>query len=255
MKVVILAGGYGSRIANIDNKVPKPMLKIGDKPIIHHIMNIYSFYGHKDFFLALGYKGEIIKDYFKNYYINNTDIKISLKNNNVEILNESKIDWDISLINTGLESLTAKRLKMLQKYIGNEVFLLTYGDGLSDININELINFHKSQNKIATVTAVRPTAKFGDLTIRDKEVISFNEKNQINEGWISGGFFVFEPEIFSYIPNETNEMLERTVLKKLAEENNLSAFKYNGFWQCMDTQKDYNLLQELWKNNPIWHRE
>ncbi len=254
MKVVILAGGFGTRISSAENNLPKPMLKIGEKPIIHHIMDIYSYYGHKDFYLALGYKSEIIKSYFKNYYINNSDIKIDLNNNNIEVLNENKLDWNISLINTGLSSLTAKRLKHLEKFVGNETFLMTYGDGVSDIDIMKLVDFHKKNKKIATVTAVRPTAKFGDLTLEENIVKAFNEKNQINQGWISGGFFVFEPDIFNMINKEDNLMLERTILKQLAEKNELVAYKHEGFWQCMDTQKDYHYLQELWSKNPIWHK-
>ena len=254
MKVVILAGGYGTRIASIDNNLPKPMLPIGGYPVLYHIMKIYSFFGHKDFYIALGYKAETIKKYFRDFYFNNSDLKINLNNNQVTVLNERKLDWNVNLIDTGLESLTAKRLRILKKYIGNNKFLLTYGDGLSNIDINKLIEFHNSHKKIATVTAVRPTAKFGDLEINGDKVVSFNEKNQLNTGWISGGFFVFEPEIFDLL-SDNNEMLERTVLKNLAEDGNLLSYKHNGFWQCMDTQKDYNLLQELWKNNPIWHRE
>lgn len=254
MKVVILAGGYGTRIASIDNNLPKPMLPIGGYPVLYHIMKIYSFFGHKDFYIALGYKAETIKKYFRDFYFNNSDLKINLNTNQVTVLNERKLDWNVNLIDTGLESLTAKRLRILKKYIGNNKFLLTYGDGLSNIDINKLIEFHNSHKKIATVTAVRPTAKFGDLEINGDKVVSFNEKNQLNTGWISGGFFVFDPEIFDLL-SDNNEMLERTVLKKLAEDGNLLSYKHNGFWQCMDTQKDYNLLQELWKNNPIWHRE
>jgi len=254
VKVVILAGGYGTRIASIDNNLPKPMLPIGGYPVLYHIMKIYSFFGHKDFYIALGYKAETIKKYFRDFYFNNSDLKINLNNNQVTVLNERKLDWNVNLIDTGLESLTAKRLRILKKYIGNNKFLLTYGDGLSNIDINKLIEFHNSHKKIATVTAVRPTAKFGDLEINGDKVVSFNEKNQLNTGWISGGFFVFEPEIFDLL-SDNNEMLERTVLKNLAEDGNLLSYKHNGFWQCMDTQKDYNLLQELWKNNPIWHRE
>ena len=229
MKVVILAGGFGTRLAEYTGSIPKPMVPIGGKPIIDHIMQIYSNHGHKDFYVALGYKGEIIEEYFKD-----NDL------------------WNINLIKTGSNSMTGGRLKRLQKIIGNERFMLTYGDGLSNINISELITFHKKHGKLVTVSAVRPPARFGALQINGSEVINFKEKSQLDESWINGGFFVIEPEFFEMI-NGDETVLEKEPLEQAASMKELMAYKHEGFWQCMDHKLDKDLLDEMCKNgNAPW---
>ncbi|MDB9983395.1 sugar phosphate nucleotidyltransferase [Candidatus Pelagibacter sp.] len=228
MKVVILCGGLGSRLSEETKKIPKPMVNVGKIPILVHIMNIYSKYGYNDFILALGYKKNIINNYFK---------KNTFKN------------WNIKLVDTGYKTLTGKRLLKIRKYLSNdENFLLTYGDGVSDINLNNLINFHNKSKKVATVTAVRPPARFGQLQIKKNVVTNFDEKNQINTGWINGGYFIFNKRIFKYIPN-SNTMLERDTMINLTKNNQISAYKHSGFWQCMDTLRDKELLNEIWKKN------
>tara|TARA_B100000900_G_scaffold414347_1_gene440764 strand:- start:455 stop:1168 length:714 start_codon:yes stop_codon:yes gene_type:complete len=227
IKVVILCGGKGSRLAEETKITPKPMIKIGNLPILIHIMKKYYKHGFKNFVLALGYKKEIIIDYFKR--------------------TQFKEKWNVELVNTGKDTLTAKRLlKLKNKLIKNEIFLLTYGDGLSNLNINKLVNFHIKHNKVATVTAVRPPARFGELKIVKNKVLNFDEKNQINVGWINGGFFVFNKKIFNFIPKK-NTMLERDTMKNLTLKKQLIAFKHNGFWQCMDTLRDKELLNKKWK--------
>ena len=229
MKVVILAGGFGTRLAEYTDSIPKPMVPIGGKPIIDHIMQIYSNHGHKDFYVALGYKGEIIEEYFKD-----NDL------------------WNINLIKTGSNSMTGGRLKRLQKIIGKERFMLTYGDGLSNINISELIAFHKKHGKLVTVSAVRPPARFGALKINGSEVINFKEKSQLDESWINGGFFVIEPEFFEMI-NGDETVLEKEPLEQAASMKELMAYKHEGFWQCMDHKLDKDLLDEMCKNgNAPW---
>jgi len=224
IKVVILCGGKGSRLAEETKITPKPMIKIGNLPILIHIMKKYYKHGFKNFVLALGYKKEIIIDYFKR--------------------TQFKEKWNVELVNTGKDTLTAKRLlKLKNKLIKNEIFLLTYGDGLSNLNINKLVNFHIKHNKVATVTAVRPPARFGELKIVKNKVLNFDEKNQINVGWINGGFFVFNKKIFNFIPKK-NTMLERDTMKNLTLKKQLIAFKHNGFWQCMDTLRDKELLDK-----------
>ena len=251
MKVIILAGGLGSRLSEHTGVVPKPMLKIGDKPIIWHIMEIYSKYQHKDFFIAAGYKSEDIKKYFADYAIYNSDFTIDLSNNNREIHKYNNIDWKVTIVDTGINSQTGKRIKDLKNFIGNETFMMTYGDGVSDIDINELVKFHKSHGKIATVTAVRPVARFGELSLENSSVKEFREKNQINQGWANGGFFVLEPEIFDYINGD--EMFEKSPLEKITQNNNLMAYKHYDFWQCMDTKRDYDFLEKLYiEGNTPW---
>ena len=212
MKVVILAGGYGTRISEYTSLIPKPMIKIGDRPILEHIMNIYSKYGHNDFFIALGYKGEVIKDYFLKYHILNSDFKIDLETGLVEPYGKSSKNWKVNLIDTGLNSNTGGRLLKLKKFIGNEPFLLTYGDALTNLNLNNLIEFHKSNGKLITVTAVRPPARFGEMQINKKNrVDSFLEKPQIGEGWINGGFFVVQPEFMEYIEDYSTILEKKTI--------------------------------------------
>ena len=226
MKVVILAGGFGTRLSEYTDSIPKPMVPIGGKPIIEHIMGLYASYGHEEFYLALGYKGEVIKDYFRNF----------------------KKNWKINLIDTGSDTYTGGRLKRLEKYLFNENFLLTYGDGLSNININKLIKFHESHKKIVTISAVRPPARFGSLSLKDSEVLKFKEKTQLGESWINGGFFVINPKFFNFLEGDKT-ILESTPLEKVTELKEIRAFKHEGFWQCMDHKLDKDFLDEMVKKN------
>ncbi|MDA8734268.1 glucose-1-phosphate cytidylyltransferase [Flavobacteriaceae bacterium] len=247
MKVIILAGGFGTRLSEFTELIPKPMVRVGDKPIIWHIMNHYANYGHNDFYLALGYLSEVIKKYFLTYQSLQSDFSVSLKSGDVNFFNSTSLNWKVNCIDTGEATLTGKRISKLQKYISNEPFLLTYGDGLSNVNIEDLVKFHKSHNKMVTMTAVRPKARFGELSIDGNKVIDFKEKPQMAEGWINGGFFVIEPEFFDIIGSE-NVMLERAPLEKAANMGELMVYKHDGFWQCMDSKRDYDYLNDLWKN-------
>ena len=252
MKVVILAGGFGTRLSEYTDRIPKPMALIGGKPILWHVMNIFSKHGHKDFIVACGYKSEVIKDYFLNYKNINADFKIDLDSGSKEILTEDNLDWKVTLVDTGIDTLTGGRVKRLERYIENERFMLTYGDGLTDLNINDLLSFHQKHNKIATVTAVRPSARFGELNIDDGKVINFEEKPQIGEGWINGGFFVMEPEFLEYIDGD-DSILERDPLETVTKKGELMEYKHHGFWQCMDTKRDLDLLNDLYKEkNHSW---
>jgi len=245
MKVVILAGGFGTRISEYTDLVPKPMIRVGDRPILWHIMNIFSHYGHDDFFVALGYKAENIKEYFLNHHTLNSDFTINLKNGNIVQHQKYTAQWNVTLIDTGLNSMTGGRVKRMKPYIKDEPFLLTYGDGLSDVDIDALVKFHKSHGKMITVTAVRPAARFGELEFNGDVVTDFKEKPQMHEGWINGGFFVVNPEFFDLIDGD-DTLLERDPLEKAASMGELMAFKHHGFWQCMDTKRDHELLEELW---------
>tara|TARA_B100000700_G_scaffold302030_1_gene371880 strand:+ start:2856 stop:3551 length:696 start_codon:yes stop_codon:yes gene_type:complete len=229
MKVILLAGGFGTRLSEYTETLPKPMVEIGGKPILWHIMNFYAKYNHKNFYIALGYKGEIIKKYFSN-------------------LSE---DWKINLIDTGQETMTGGRVKRLKNLIGNETCLLTYGDGLSNINLNSLIDFHKKHGKLVTVSAVRPPARFGAIKLNDDRVVNFKEKSKTDEGWINGGFFVIEPKFFDFIKGDKT-YLEREPLEKAVKEKELYAFKHNGFWQCMDTKRDKDNLEEIYLKGAPW---
>ena len=232
MKVIILAGGFGTRFGKMTVTQPKPMIEIGGMPILLHIIKYYKSYGFKDFYIALGYKGKVIRKFFKNF--KDKDIKINL-------------------IETGLNTMTGGRLKKFKKLMGAETFMLTYGDGLCNVNLRSLLKFHKKHRKIATVTAVHPPGRFGSLEIKGKKVSLFNEKTQLNESWINGGFFVFEKEIFKYLKNN-NSILELEPMRKLARSNHLMAFKHNDFWQCMDTLREKNFLDKLWKSHPKWKK-
>ena len=252
MKVVILAGGFGTRISEYTEFLPKPMINIGDKPIISHIISIYQKFGFNEFIIALGYKSEVIKEYFLNYKSLNSDLLINIKDGTTNYLKTSDLDLKVNLIDTGKTSMTGGRILRLKEHLNNEAFMLTYGDGVADININKLIEFHKNNNKIATVTAVRPVARFGELQIKDNNVINFSEKPQTQTGWINGGFFVFEPEIFNYLEDDQT-VLEKEPLVKLSKENKLTAYEHNGFWHCMDTKRDKDILDSLCKNQiPPW---
>ena len=247
MKVVILAGGFGTRLSEYTEKIPKPMVEIGEKPILFHIMNIYSHFGHKDFYIALGYKSELIKEYFLNYRILSSDFKINLDSGKIESQEVENLDWNVTLVNTGLNTMTGGRVKRMKPYIGNETFLLTYGDGLSNVNLDALINFHKSHGKMVTVSAVHPSARFGELDINKNQVVSFKEKPQVNQGWINGGYFVIKPEFFDLIEKDST-ILERVPLEKAAEMGELMAYHHDGFWQCMDTKRDRESLEKMWQS-------
>jgi glucose-1-phosphate cytidylyltransferase len=250
MKVVILAGGYGTRFSEETDLKPKPMIEIGTMPILWHIMKLYSYYGFNDFIICLGYKGYIIKEYFTNYYLHHSNVSIDLIDNNITFLSSTADRWKITLIDTGLNTMTGARIKKIKPYIGNIPFMLTYGDGVSDININELLNFHLQHNKIATITAVKISGKFGALNIDDNNnIISYQEKPNDIDSWINGGFFVLGPDIFNYINDNDNIIFEREPLETIALENQLMAYKHNGFWKCMDTLRDKIELNNLWETN------
>jgi glucose-1-phosphate cytidylyltransferase len=247
MKVVILAGGYGTRISEESHLKPKPMIEIGQKPILWHIMKIYSSYGYNDFIICLGYKGYVIKEYFANYFLHESDVTFDFRNNNQFIThNHSAEPWKVTLVNTGIDTMTGGRVKRIKSYIGDEPFMLTYGDGVSDVNIRELVEFHKLKGRKATVTAIQPDGRFGVLDITEQsEVHGFQEKPKGDHSWINGGFFVLEPEVFDYIEGD-HTLFEKEPLERLAQDNELVAYKHNGFWQPMDTMRDKKVLEDLW---------
>jgi glucose-1-phosphate cytidylyltransferase len=248
MKVGILAGGLGTRLSEETIVKPKPMVEIGGKPILWHIMKSYASYGFTEFVVALGYKGEYIKDYFINYRYHSHSLTINLQKGEVIVRNGDCEDWIIHLLDTGLETQTGGRVKQISKFIGNEPFMLTYGDGVSNLNIKELVNFHQDHKKIATITAVRPPARFGEIEFNGNQVIKFQEKPQIGEGWINGGFFVFEPNVSDYIEDD-NTVFEQGPLERLSTDGQLMAYKHADFWRCMDTLRDVRLLNDLWETN------
>ncbi|CAN2170276.1 GCD1 Nucleoside-diphosphate-sugar pyrophosphorylase involved in lipopolysaccharide biosynthesis/translation initiation factor 2B, gamma/epsilon subunits (eIF-2Bgamma/eIF-2Bepsilon) [Candidatus Nanopelagicaceae bacterium] len=251
MKVVILAGGLGTRLSEYTHLIPKPMVRVGEKPLIWHIMQRYAMYGFSDFVVALGYKGHVVKDYFLSYRQLNSDFVINLGDGRFEVLQEEEIDWNISLVDTGRDTMTGGRLKRLEKLLGGERFMLTYGDGVSDINISELLDFHLAHGKMVTMTAVHPAARFGELELDGSRATAFLEKPQMNSGWINGGYFVIEPEFLKYIKDDST-LLEREPLESIARIGELMAFKHEKFWQCVDTKRDLELLQKLWESNPSW---
>ncbi len=252
MKVILLAGGFGTRLAEYTESIPKPMVTIGGRPIIWHIMNTYAKYGHKDFYVALGYKASVIKEYFLNYHSLNADFSVNLTTGLVETFNSEDKDWRVSLVDTGLNSMTGGRVKRLQEFIGNEPFLLTYGDGVANVNINKLLEFHNSHGKMVTVTAVHPSARFGELALEDNTVVSFKEKPQTGQGWINGGYFVVQPEFFELIEGD-DTVLEQEPLEAVARMGELQAYLHEGYWQCMDTKRDRDHLEELWvSGNAPW---
>lgn len=245
MKVAILAGGLGTRLSEETTVKPKPMVEIGGKPMLWHIMKIYAAYGFKEFVVALGYKGELIKDYFLNYRHLSRSLSVNLESGEVTIHDGNSDDWVIHLLDTGSETQTGGRVKRLAEFIGDEPFMLTYGDGVSNVNIPELLKFHKAQGRKVTLTAVRPPARFGQMVIEAGRVIQFQEKPQLGEGWINGGFFVLEPKIADYIAGDRTSW-EFDSLEKLAAEGQVAAYQHENFWQCMDTMRDVNLLEKLW---------
>lgn len=251
-KVAILAGGVGSRLAEETEIKPKPMVEVGGRPILWHIMKYYSCYGHNEFVIALGYKGDFIKRYMVDYCRSHSNLTVNLQNGDVKIHDGNKANWVVDLIDTGIDTLTGGRIKQLAPYLGDETFMLTWGDGVSDVNLYDLLRFHESHGKLATLTAVRPTARFGHLELDGNRIKEFSEKPQTKEGWINGAFFVLEPGIFDYIDGEQTQW-ERQPMGQLAKEGQLMAYKHTGFWQCMDTLRDKRLLNSLWQDgSPPW---
>ena len=250
MKVVIFAGGIGTRISEESYLKPKPMIEIGEKPLLWHLMKIYEAQGFNDFVICVGYKSFMIKEYFLNYYIYNSDVTVNLLTNSFEVHRSNTEKFRVTLVDTGLETRTAGRLKRAQHYIGNEDFMLTYGDGLADVNLKELIAYHQKHGKIATVTAVQPAGRFGLLGIEDDaRVSSFSEKLLGDGGWINGGFFVLKPEVFNYLPEDSDRLMwEEYPLETLSRDNQLIAYKHYGFWKCMDAMRDKEILEQLWKS-------
>jgi glucose-1-phosphate cytidylyltransferase len=254
MKVVILAGGFGTRIGEESHLKPKPMIEIGERPILWHIMKIYSHYGFNDFIVCLGYKGYCIKEYFAHYFLHESDITFDFRTGNERIIHQHTAEpWKVTLVNTGQETMTGGRVKRIQPYVGNEPFMLTYGDGVANVDIHALVGFHQSHNKLATVTSIQPTGRFGALDLSEaNQVYGFQEKPKGDGSWINGGFFIMEPKVFDYIDDDKT-ILEKEPLERLAKEGELLAFKHSGFWQPMDTLRDRNQLEELWKSgNAPW---
>ena len=247
MKVVILAGGLGTRLAEETEVRPKPMIEIGGRPILWHIMKQYACYGHNEFCVALGYKGEIVKHYFKDYAASSSSLTVDLAKGQVEIHSSRAEDWLVHLIDTGADTGTGGRLKRLEPWLRDETFMVTYGDGVSNVDLDRLVGSHRAQGRVGTVTAVRPPARFGGVIFDGDLVASFTEKPQLGEGWISGGFFVFEPGIFGYLEGD-HSSLEVHGLEKLAADRQLAAYRHEDFWQCMDTLRDKRLLESLWQN-------
>ena len=255
MKVVILAGGFGTRLSEETDIKPKPMVEIGGKPILWHIMKTYSSYGYNEFIILLGYKGYVIKEFFSNYFLHQSDVTIDLVKNSVEVHQNGSEPWKITLLDTGLNTLTGGRIKRASDYIGKSDFLLSYGDGLSDVDIEKTVEFHKSHGKIVTMTAVQPAGRYGAIDIqKDCSVLSFKEKPKGDGVWINGGFFVCKSDVLDYITDDTT-VFEMEPLSSLASEGQLMSFKHDGFWECMDTLRDKNNLCELWSNgNPPWKK-
>ncbi len=252
MKVVILAGGLGTRLAEETEIKPKPMVEIGGYPILWHIMKIYAHYGFNEFYVALGYKGEVIKRFFYDYQSLSGNLSINFADGRIDVRDRDCEDWNVHLIDTGQNSMTGGRVKRLEEFLRGETFMVTYGDGVSDVDVAELVKFHKSHGKLATVTAVHPPARYGELLIKEDLTTEFSEKPQTHEGWINGGFLVFEPQILDYLKDDES-ILELEALERLATENQLVAYKHGGFWQCMDTLRDKRQLETRGTNgNPPW---
>ena len=253
MKVVLLAGGFGTRISEESQFKPKPMISIGGMPILWHIMKEYATYGYDDFIVCAGYKQEYIKEYFSNYYLHNSNITFDFKHDNKVTVHENDSEpWNVTIVDTGLNTMTGGRVKRIAPYVGNETFMLTYGDGVCDVPIDKLVDFHKSHGRICTMTAVKPEGRFGILDIDGSEIKSFREKSKNDVGYINGGYMVLEPGIFDYISDDSTTF-EREPMESIAREGQLMAFKHNGFWQCMDTLRDREKLEKLWANgNAPW---
>lgn len=256
MKVVLFAGGRGTRISEESSLRPKPMIEIGGKPILWHIMKIYAAYGHTEFIVCLGYRGWMIKEYFVNYFMHNADVTVDLSDNSLEVHNNFAEPFKISLIETGLDTMTAGRLKRVLPYVNNETFMLTYGDGVADIDMNELLRFHKESGKICTMTAIQATSRFGVISMQENGTInSFEEKPTDSGTWINGGFFVVGPEIADYLHNDADlVMWEQQPLNDLAQDSQIAAYRHHGFWKCMDTLRDKEELEHLWLHKPLWKK-
>ena len=249
IKIVILAGGYGTRISEESHLIPKPMIEIGGKPILWHILKSYSAQGFNDFVICCGYKQHVVKEYFADYYLHNADITFDFRNgNSMEVLSNTTEPWKVTLLDTGLNTMTGGRVKRSKRVIGEHTFMLTYGDGVADVDIQSLLQFHKSHGKMATITTVRPEARFGVLDIEDGAILAYREKSKDDTMSINGGYMVFEPAVFDFIESDTT-VLEREPFEKLASIGELMAFKHDGFWQCMDTLRDKQKLEELWAGN------
>ena len=253
MKVILLAGGFGTRLSEYTDMIPKPMIPIGGRPILWHIMHSYASFDHKDFFVALGYKADVIKSFFLNYRSLNSDFSIDLASGSVTPHQLDVVDWRVTLVDTGDQSMTGGRVKRMQNFIGNETCMLTYGDGVADIDLDALLAFHRSHGKLVTVSAVRPAARFGELEMDGAKVTSFKEKPQLHEGWINGGYFVIEPAFFDLIAGDET-MLEREPLGRAAAMGELMAYRHDGFWHCMDTKRDHELLESMWTKGAPWVR-
>lgn len=251
MKVIILAGGFGTRLAEYTDVIPKPMVPIGGKPIIWHIMKTYASFGHNDFYIALGYKAEVIKEYFLNYRSLNADFTVDLATGTVNSHHLDSVDWKVTLVNTGDTTMTGGRVKRMKSFIGNEACMLTYGDGVADIDLDALLSFHQNHGKLVTVSAVRPAARFGELEMDGARVQSFQEKPQMHDGWINGGFFIFEPAFFDLIAGDST-LLEREPLEQVTYAGELMAYRHHGFWHCMDTKRDHELLESIWLKGAPW---
>lgn len=249
MKVVLLAGGLGTRISEESHLKPKPMIEIGGMPILWHVMKSYSQYGYNEFVICLGYKGQIIKEFFSDYFLYASDVTFDLAKNTMTVHDNFSEPWTVTLVDTGLNTMTGGRVKRIQQYVNNETFMLTYGDGVSNVNIADLVEYHKAHGKMATLTAIQPGGRFGVLDVdRNLSINQFKEKSKEDGGWINGGFMVLEPQIFEYIDGDST-ILEKEPLEKLANAGELKAYKHFGFWQCMDTQRDKQLLEDLLASN------
>ena len=254
MKVILLAGGFGTRLSEYTESLPKPMVTIGGKPILWHIMKYYAHFGHNQFYVALGYKAEVVKEYFLHYRTINTDFTVNLKSGEVNTHQQDEVDWEVTLVDTGMQSMTGGRVKRMKPYICNETCLLTYGDGVADVDLNKLVAFHKNHGKMITMTAVHPGARFGELEMRNEQVISFQEKPQTAQGWINGGYFVIEPQFFDLI-EEDQTILEREPLERATQMGEVMAFRHDGFWHCMDTKRDRDNLENFWASEKApWKR-
>ena len=252
MKAVILAGGLGTRISEETQSKPKPLIEIGGMPILWHIMKTYHSYGINDFVICCGYKGYMIKEYFANYFLHMSDVTFDMKNNEMNINRKSAESWNVTLVDTGINTMTGGRLRKVQQYVDNETFCFTYGDGLANISITDLIEFHKKNDTLATVTAVQPPARFGALELNENKVVSFKEKPPGDGNWINGGYFILEPGVFDYVEGDST-VWEQEPVENLSQKNQLSAYRHSGFWQPIDTLRDKNKLEELWSaGNPPW---
>ena len=250
MKVLLLAGGFGTRLSEETDIRPKPMVEIGGKPILWHIMKIYSHYGFNDFVILLGYKGYYIKEFFANYFLHRSDITIDIASGKMEILNNTSEPWRVTLLDTGLNSMTGARIKKARKIVGDNAFMLTYGDGVANIKIDDLLKFHSSHKKIVTMTSAQPDGRFGALEISDQDqVLQFKEKPKGDGSWINAGFFVCEPEVFDYIDDDESTVFEQEPLMRLAQDGEIFTYKHHGFWMPMDTLRDKNKLNEMWQEN------